>query len=374
MTASSQPATIASQERTAASVGDLRAVVVDTVRAVPAAAWDAVTGQELGYSHRWQSVLETELRGYQPFYILIYAGAELIGAAFTMVVPDYLLPKRFPRYIQPLVEWTLRKTTLICITPMNSRLEGLMIKPDWPDPDAAVALALRTFDHITRRSMRLLQIFAATTTNDARILNALTQRGYQPTQVEPYVTLDVTWPTFKDYLQSLPRKRRMDIQRQLNNAQRYGEEPHVKPTFFAALREQMSDNSTIFFARVDGQIGAIAVTLHDDMSISFPFIGQDHTLSRQYGLYFLLHFDAIRYAIERRLPLINMGLTQLDLKRRLGYKPNPRSFIVRSPYRPLDRVLQWAMHRLAPRLIAAVGKQKQGEQAPSPGGAASSGE
>jgi predicted N-acyltransferase len=166
-----------------------------------------------------------------------------------------------------------------------------------------------------------------------------------------------------------------ELYRQIaNTAQRYGEEPHVKPTFFAALREQMSDNSTIFFARVDGQIGAIAVTLHDDMSISFPFIGQDHTLSRQYGLYFLLHFDAIRYAIERRLPLINMGLTQLDLKRRLGYKPNPRSFIVRSPYRPLDRVLQWAMHRLAPRLIAAVGKQKQGEQAPSPGGAASSGE
>lgn len=371
---------------------DLRAVIVDTVQAVSEPAWDAVAAGEWSYSHRWQRVMERELRGYRPAYVLIYAAAELIGVAFSMELPEYLLPKRFPRSIQPLIELVLRATMQVCATPLSSRLEGLMIKPGWPEQEPVVALALRALDRMNR-SARLLQVFAATTAHHGRVLHGLQQRGYQPIQVSPYMTLDVVWTTFDDYLASLPRKRRTDLRRQLNNAQRhggikieqlrpdqvtvpdadlyrlidnvaqrYGEKAHVVPSFFSALRTLMPDNSTIFLATVDGQLAGVFVGIHDDNSISFPMIGQDHALSREHGIYFLLHFAVIRYAIERQLRLINMGLTQLDLKRRLGYQPNPRYFIVRSPYRLLDRVLQLALRQLAPRLIPALAQSAGGER------------
>lgn len=381
MTVSSQPVFGGDAQTTA----DLRAVIVDTVQAVSPMAWDAVTDGEWGYTHRWQRVMERELRGYRPAYVLIYAAAELVGVAFSMEPPPYLLPKRFPRYLQPLIELVVRNTMQVCATPLSSRLDGLMIKPGWSDPEAVVTLALRGLDRISRRSAHLLQVFAATTAQGGRLLQGLQRRGYEPIQVAPYVTLDIVWESFDQYLAALPRKRRTDIQRQLNNArrhggiriealradqvaaldadlyqlmrnvaQRYGEDTHVVPTFFSALRTLMPDNSTIFLATVDGQPAGVFIGIHDDTSISIPLVGQDHALSREYGIYFLLHFTVIRYAIERRLRMVNMGLTQLDLKRRLGYQPQPRYFIMRSPYRTLDRVLQLALRQLAPRLIAAL--------------------
>lgn len=366
----------------------LQIVIVDTVAVVPEAAWDAVAGGEWSYAWRWQRLMEGQLRGYQPRYVLVYAGTELVAVAFCMTVPPYLLPKRFPRAIQPLVELVLCKTMLVCAAPLSARLEGLMIRPGWSDPQLIVAQVLRAMQRLSRRSFQLLHVFAATTAHDGPILRGLQQRGCEPVAVGPYVTLDVTWASFSEYLRALPRKRRTDIQRQLNNAerngqiriealrpgevtvpdaelyrllanvaQRYGEDPQVAPGFFAALREELPTRSVLFIAWAGEQVAGFFTGLHDDHSIAFPLIGQDHALARQYGIYFLLHFAVIRYAIEHDLELINMGLTQLELKRRLGYQPNPRYFIVRSPYRPLDRAVQWALRRVAPRLIPALAQK-----------------
>jgi predicted N-acyltransferase len=286
--------------------------------------------------------------------------------------PPYFFVKRFPPLLLSLFERVASKTFAFCGAPFNARLDGLAFRPDVTDTSAITTAILAAFDKFTRQHKCLVQVFVSAEGTDSPPHSEFVRRGYSAIPAVSYAVMEVgQWDSFDAYLATLSSKRRIETRRQLRKANENGvtisrlhphaaaaldedmyrlyrqtfvyhglSRPWLDKGFFPALRTHLPENATLLIAQVQDQLVGFILGLHDRHTIDYPILGLDYTLSREYGVYFLLHYEMIRYAIDGGFRTSYAGTTTLDLKRRLGYQVGHRYYFLRSPSRPLDRSLQ----------------------------------
>jgi hypothetical protein len=177
---------------------------------------------------------------------------------------------------------------------------------------------------------------------------ALLQQRYNRVTSVPLVMLDLPYRSLDQYLASLPEKTEGYFRRKLRTASQIrieyrrdiaGLEPRINALFENTLQQSSVDYGDFerlhpnYFAKIVRELGENAVFMlcwrgDELLSFQLALAGRDRLLAKQIGmqypaarelnLYFINWLKLIEYAIEHRLPRIEMGATTYATKLLFG--------------------------------------------------------
>ncbi len=172
--------------------------------------------------------------------------------------------------------------------------------------------------------------------------------GYHRVTNLPIVALPTSFPSFHDYLHSLPKKTRTYLQRKMRplselrielrtsarglesqlyamfeNTRRqskgaYGEFDGLHPQVFNRMLAELGDKANILLCwQGDRLMSFLFILLADDRIIG-KYIGMNYPEARDLNLYFIMALKMIELAIERRASVVEMGVTTYPTKLLFG--------------------------------------------------------
>jgi predicted N-acyltransferase len=363
----------------------MRYRIADKIGAFDEAEWDAVAGDDVGLSHRWQRVMEAGRRAYRPLYVLVEDGR---GPLVAIVANR---ADRFGR--RGWRETMLRHLTLVVSAPFSARQGGVALRRGVALADAMPDLE-RVLDAVSLRHGRPIVGVGNVAPGDLPLWRA---QGYAASAQAPDMVLDLPFSTYEEYVASLPTKDRAELRR----VRRRGEELGVKfalgspgdhpelyhslfgevfarhgataetmpftPAFFPALQREMGAESVVFLGYVEGQLAGFFLGIEQGETLLWPAAGLRYELAHNSYLYFLLIDEAVRWAIAKGYRLVHGGMTNERQKGRHGFRPRQRWIC----YRPSPRVVGRALNLAAGPAWRLIGRPAEQSQAlPPPGGRA----
>jgi predicted N-acyltransferase len=331
--------------------------VAHRIDAFDPARWDAVAGDDVGLSHRWQRVMEAGRRDYHPLYCLVEDGRGPLAA----VVGNRA--DRFGR--RGWRESLLRRLTLVLSAPFSARQGGIALRRG-VDLAAALPELERILDAVCRREGRPVVGVGNVAAADVPLWR---DRGYRASLQAPDMVLDLPDDTYAAYLERLSRKDRTELRRVRRRGEdlgvtfalgtpgdrvegyhallaetfaRHGATPQTMPftpAFFTALERELGEQAVVFQGYVGGELAGFFLCLKQGDTLLWPAAGLHYALAHPACLYFLLIDEAVRWAIAGGFRLVHGGMTNERQKGRHGFRPRARWFCYRASPRPLNRTL-----------------------------------
>ncbi|MFZ7101461.1 MAG: hypothetical protein ACOWWO_02240 [Peptococcaceae bacterium] len=271
--------------------------------------WDVLAGSNILLSRAFLVHLERENPCRQS-YNLCYAGESLKG-----IYVDYRLKLDVFTYSFPGFKIPVR----ILGIPCSVAKQGYCVAAGWEQELIA---------HFHRKRGAKL------------ILNSEQRLPLRPGQTLPSCKLAVEWASFRQYLQGLRShyryrinkalQRRGDLQFKLKNPgslddslYQYYEEVYANSSY---KLEKLSWNffkglplpSVIIEAAVTGQKLGFVQLVRNDPELIFLFGGFNHSLNQHYDIYLNLLLEIIRYGIDNKFKVIELGQTAEETKLKLG--------------------------------------------------------
>lgn len=185
------------------------------------------------------------------------------------------------------------------------------------------------------------------------ITNMVNQISNQNAVMFPYIPttkLELPYSTFDGYLASLKKKKRWDLKNKrrlfldkgcktelLKNSdisdyrhlfelylqtEEKGKE-NINYSFYSNTNafssfKELGDNYKWILVSLDSKLIGFALIVDDGKSLIFKHVGMDYSLIDGTYTYFNLYYEAITYAISRKLTAMHCGTTTYDVKRHLG--------------------------------------------------------
>jgi predicted N-acyltransferase len=339
----------------------MRFQVSHSITAFDEARWDALAGEEMGLTHRWQRVMEAGRRTYQPLYVLAEDGQGPLAAVIAN------RGDRFGR--RGWREALLRRLTLVVSAPFSARQGGVALRPGVDLADALAALD-PILDAVCWREGRPLVGMGNVSDADLPIWQA---RGYatSPQQVE--MVLDLAAADSHDaYLAGLARKDQHELRRARRRGQEMGvtfaidspggqpERLHAlmaeifaahgdtgdavpfMPALFPALERELGGAARVILGYVGGELAGFFLCIQQRERLLLPLAGLRYDLARPSYLYFQLMDEAVRLAIAGGCRRIHAGMSNERQKARHGFRPRSRWFCYRASPRVLNHALTLA--------------------------------
>lgn len=173
-------------------------------------------------------------------------------------------------------------------------------------------------------------------------------KGFTTFQLIDNTYLDLGFTDFEDYLSSLNGKKRRSIRITLNKAKKLNVRTvftneistwkkiahqlqgyiceqyqnyrfHLPEEFYDALEKNLNDNAELVFFFKDNIPLAFALAINTPATSLYKFVGVDPRY-REYQAYFLIYYEGIKKAIERRQKRIYFGPTSYEFKDKIGCK------------------------------------------------------
>jgi len=301
----------------------------------------------------FKTLQESGLNQFEWHYILVYEGETLTGIApcFLMHYPldttiqgpikSLLLKikKKYPNFMELKV--------LLCGLPMGQGRIGAV-----RNPGAVVRAICKAMESLAEsRKIKVLG-FKDFGLRECAWLDALQTEGYYKFESMPSTEMALPFRSFDDYVKSLNRASRDGLKRKLKKIDRATPLPmeirehltedelgevHALYTqtllrhgevsfeiltkdFFRRISSNMGTQSRYFLWRLDGRIVAFAFCLISAERMIDYYLGFDYALAYDLHLYFTRFRDLMKWCIENKLPVYEMGNTGYEAKRRLGFR------------------------------------------------------
>jgi predicted N-acyltransferase len=318
--------------------------VAHSVQEVGREAWDRLSKNRPFASYRWYRFGETVMADNLPVYVILSQGKEAIARATFWLRRNEPIPVS-SAMVRRLIEALLRRRPLlICQAPLVGA-SGLIL-PEPPLRDDA----LRTIARIARDQARKLRAsfvaFVYLEEQEARLPGWPDAFGAVDLP-DPGTRLDVVWPDFDGYLQSLSKKSRRQYRTNCRNAVQQGIEvscqslatgldADVQEQALAMVRDVerhygsppdpwargmyeqagMVDSAWLA-ARIEGRLVACSLLVGDGGIWRWALLGRQYDV--EYA-YFQLAYEAIRHVVETRGQVLFGGTHSYETKRRLGFE------------------------------------------------------
>jgi predicted N-acyltransferase len=348
---SARPAATAPEKQKAVGAG-LRAEIITDITQISSEEWSRVYPKVLENYYFFKTLQESGLDQFEWHYILIYEAKELVGIApcFLMHYPldttiqgpikSVLLKikKRFPRFME------LR--ALVCGLPMSQGRFGAT-----KDPRAVVRAIGEAMESLAASRKISILGFKDFGLKECEWLDALQDEGYYKFESMPSTEMAVPFRSFDEYVKTLNRASRDGLKRKLKKIDRATPLPmeiHEKLSgedldqvhalytqtllshgemsfeimtkdFFRQISDNMPAQTRYFLWRLDGRIVAFAFCFVSDERMIDYYLGFDYALAYDLHLYFTRFRDLMKWCIENKLPVYEMGNTGYEAKRRLGF-------------------------------------------------------
>ena len=327
--------------------------IITDVTQIPPGDWSRVYPDVLeGYGF-FKTLQESGLDQFEWHYILVYENETLIGIApcFLMHYPldttiqgsikSVLLQikKKFPRFME------LR--ALVCGLPMGQGRLGAA-----KDPHAVVKAVCEAMESLAATRKVSVLAFKDFGTRECEWLDELQARGYYKFESLPSTDMAVPYGSFEEYVKTLNRASRDGLKRKLKKIDqapplameikehlsedelgqvhalyeqtllRHGEMSFEIMTkdFFRRIAANMPDRTRYFLWRLNGRIVAFAFCLVSAERMIDYYLGFDYALAHDLHLYFSRFRDLMKWCIQQKIPVYEMGNTGYEAKRRLGFE------------------------------------------------------
>jgi predicted N-acyltransferase len=301
--------------------------------------WDGLSGNLPFQSHRWYEFGERVMTDCQPVYILAYQDERLVGRAALWVTRNEPLPKYVGRWYGILRALLIRHPLLVCRSPFSS-LHGIIL-PDQPLRDRVLEMLGRAAIKEIRRLGGSFLVF------DYLENNQVEWTGWSPWFVRislsaPNTVLTFQWETFEEYLVKNKWRMRQHYKRSSRSAADLGirttrhdsvddpdaalalirnmEQRHESapnPWAGGMLEHMAMVEHTWLEAHIGSQLVGCMLLLEDNgVQIAvLPGLTEDVQFA-----YFMLLYEAIKDAFEKKLTALRWGSGAYETKRRLGFE------------------------------------------------------
>jgi len=314
--------------------------------------WSRVYPQEFeGYGF-FKTLQEAGLDQFEWHYILVYENEKLVGGApcFLMHYPldttiqgpikSVLLKikEKFPRFLE------LR--AMVCGLPMGQGRFGAVI-----EPGEVVRAIYEALDALAASRKISLLGFKDFGVAECEWLDALQDEGFYKFESMPSTEMAVPFKSFDEYVKTLNRVSRDGLKRKLKKIDRAAplpmeirerlsedelEQVHALYTqtlvrhgemsfeimtknFFRHISDNMPAQTRYFLWRLDGRIVAFALCFVSAERMIDYYLGFDYALAYDLHLYFTRFRDLMKWCIQQKIPVYEMGNTGYEAKRRLGF-------------------------------------------------------
>lgn len=330
----------------------LHAEIITDIARISPEAWAKVYPQVLESYYFFKTLQESGLEQFEWHYILIYEAKELVGIApcFIMHYPldttvqgplKFLclkIKKRFPHFME--------LKALVGGLPMGQGRIGVA-----RNPQAVVRAICKAMESLAASRKISILAFKDIGLQECEWLDALQTEGYYKFESMPSTEMAVPYRSFDEYVKTLNRASRDGLKRKLKKIDRatplpmeiherlsdddldqvhalytqtllsHGEMSFEIMTkdFFRRISDNMPDQTRYFLWRLDGRIVAFAFCFVSAERMIDYYLGFDYALAYDLHLYFTRFRDLMKWCIENRVPVYEMGSTGYEAKRRLGF-------------------------------------------------------
>jgi predicted N-acyltransferase len=313
--------------------------VVTRISDIGADEWDGL-GRNIPFqSHRWYQFGEHAMSDCQPVYILAYQGGKLVGRAALWAIHNEPLPKNLGWWRNSLQTFLQRFPLLVCRSPF-SNLNG-MILPDPPLRDKVLETLGQTAIKETRRHRGSALIFDYVEKDQTKLPGW--QAGFMSMSLSaPNTVLNLEWGTFEEYL----AKNKWRMHQHYKRSSRSAAELGIQITRHDTVGDP--DSAMALIRNVERRHNSIsnpwARNMLDHMNMVEHTWLEAHIGSRLVGCmlllvdngvqiavlpglaedvqfaYFMLLYEAIKEAFEKRLTALRWGSGAYETKHRLGFE------------------------------------------------------
>ena len=350
-----------------------------SIHEIPESVWDGLVAEEHPYhTHRLiRAVEDARVERSRFWYLLFYDGNRAVSSAvlsaFTVSLDLFLGPafqklaaivrRRFPRF--------LRIDVLFCCLPASFGQSNVIVR------DGVLELLVREMESIARESGLRFFCIKEFKKHELPRVALLEDLGFFRGSSIPYMSMDVRWQTFDEYLGSLRHSYRRHIRRSLAKRATMrivvgGAEVVSPRRFFELYCNVMARSETklemlneAFFERLWIELGAelqIIAAVDDDhvlgaallvksgTTLNFMLVGLPGTRQTPNDVYFNLLYAIVEQAIRQRCERLNLGQTAYWGKQQIGGEAEEEFLFFKAANPSLHALLRSLRRILFPRL------------------------
>ncbi len=343
---------VAEPEKKENGSAGLRAEIVTDVTRISLEAWSRVYPQVFEGYHFFKTLQESGLEQFEWHYILVYDAEKLVGIA-----PCFLMHYPLDTTIQGPIKSALLKVkkiwpdfmelrALVCGLPMDQGRIGIT-----GDPRAVVRVICEAMESLAASRKISILGFKDFGLQECGWLDVLQDEGYYKFESMPSTEMAVPFRSFDEYVKTLNRASRDGLKRKLKKIDRatplpmeirerlsedeldqvhalytqtllsHGEMSFEIMTkdFFRRISDNMPAETRYFLWRLDGRIVAFAFCFVSAEKMIDYYLGFDYALAYDLHLYFTRFRDLMKWCIENKIRVYEMGNTGYEAKRRLGF-------------------------------------------------------
>jgi len=248
------------------------------------------------------------------------------------------IKEKFPRFME--------LKALVCGLPMGQGRIGVA-----RDHRAVVRAICEAMESLAASRKVATLAFKDFGFQECEWLDALQAEGYYKFESLPSTEMAVPFRSFDEYVKTLNRASRDGLKRKLKKIDRSPSLPmeirerlseeeldqvHALYTqtllshgemsfeimtkdFFRRISDNMPTQTRYFLWRLDGRIVAFAFCFVSAERMIDYYLGFDYALAYDLHLYFTRFRDLMKWCIENKVPIYEMGSTGYEAKRRLGF-------------------------------------------------------
>ncbi len=297
----------------------------NTITAVDKKEWEPLAGTDIERSYDWHKTVE-ESGLKKMYYIFVRENKKLQAAACS-----YLSTEKM--YIEmPFLEVR---------SPLGTSLAFYSRSPEHTD------VLMKGLENVQKKE-KAKGIMVLDLKKEEYHTLKRQMKGFAQFFIDENTYIDLNFSDFEDYLSSLDGKARRSVRNTLNKAKRLDiksiftsefshwkeaahrlqgytcEEHndyrwHLPERFYEALEVNLKENAELLVFLKENVPFVFALLLNTPETVLYKFMGSDPAYKR-YQAYFLIYYEGIRKALERKQKRIYFGPTTYAFKEKIGCK------------------------------------------------------
>lgn len=340
-------------------MSNLSVKTTSSIREIDAELWNQLSAGQPFQSYEWYIFGEQVMSDCQPIYLLAYDGDTLIARASLWLMRNEPVPKMLGRMRKAAASMFKRWPLLICRSPL-SYTSGLAIRDGGRQQDVLLEFAKMAL-RIAEKQQASFVIFDYL--NKANIHHwpeCFSKVG----NIDPGTHMENRWASLDEYLKAGNKKDRQHYKRVLREAEKLGikidrhltvenvddalplirnvEQEHgalPNPWARQMLEHMQMVKGSFLTATIDGQLVGCGLIFEDNDAQMTSMLGLAKDVPY---VYFMLVYESLKLAFERKVRLLRWGSGAYDVKQRLGFSFEDNGSLVFTAVNPfVQKAVQW---------------------------------
>ena len=341
------------------------------IEQVDQVAWDGLCGKRSFATVHWLQLLERTMADYQPNYIQLWQGDELVAGAICQPQRHFHLSAYLKnRVLQKIAAKILAVLPpYACVLPLFLR-DGFLVHPE-VEAVVWLPLLLREIEKVARKRWAPFVYLG----NLNRSQSSVTGQGaYRPVPILQDSYIDVAWDSYDAYLSHLKSKRRKIISVYSERAKAAGvivqeidfSSPLVpkmealvrsvadkhnnaflyQPNFLYQAGRHLNPNEyCVLVACIQDDLVGCVTLLRNGDELTAKWSGLDYGRTQGSYAYHYLVINVVKKAIELGVKRLDIGPTSYVIKRQMDAHFEDRFAGLKLGIRPFNAVLQSIANR-----------------------------